>query len=187
MVCERDPIPAAGVQFFTMDKVMRYLPFCADFGPFNLGMTHYFLEVLHELFNTAKLREDKLVYYTSPTAPDVTNAIFLLGSFLVCHLGASADDAWVPFCNLNGIVRPYRDATWVKSPYDLHVKECWRGLAKALSTGLYNPSTFDDEEYFYCKSRLFHSPSHPHSPLPSVPFSRVLLSILSCPESCPAH
>ena len=158
MVCNKDPGLDEGLQYFSMEKKMRYMPFCADFGPFNLGMTHHFLLVLDELFKTTCMCEDKLVYYTSPNASDVTNAIFLLGSFLVCHLGASADEAWTPFCNLNYIVRPYRDATWAPSPYDLHVKECWGGLAKAISTGLYNPSTFDKEEYFYCAT-----PSCPHS------------------------
>ena len=36
------------MHFFTMDKVMRYMPFCADFGPFILGMTHHFCKVLRE-------------------------------------------------------------------------------------------------------------------------------------------
>jgi len=29
-------------------------------------------------------------------------------------------------------LRPYRDATWVASSYDLHVKECWAGIARAV-------------------------------------------------------
>ena len=43
-----------------------------------------------------------------------------------------AGDAWAPFSNLNGAVKPYRDATWVPSPYDLHVRDCWAGLVKAV-------------------------------------------------------
>lgn len=145
-----DPEPKHGMHFFTMDKVMRYMPFCADFGPFNLGMTHHFCEVLRELISSPKLQRMKIVYYTSPAANDSTNAIFLLGAFLVLHLGASPGDAWAPFSNLNGAVKPYRDATWVPSPYDLHVRDCWAGLVKAVETGLYDPTTFDEAEYFYC-------------------------------------
>lgn len=38
------PLPPSGpgVHFFTMDNQMRYAPFCDDFGPFSLGMTHHF-------------------------------------------------------------------------------------------------------------------------------------------------
>jgi len=130
---------------------MRYMPFCADFGPFNLGMTHHFCEVLRELMSAPKLQKSKIVYYTKPEANDTTNAIYLLGSFLVVHLGASPAEAWQPFSNLGRDVKPYRDATWVPSPYDLHVKDCWAALAKAIVTRLYEPLTFDEAEYFYCK------------------------------------
>ena len=46
----------------------------------------------------------EIVYYTSPEAADVTNAIFLLGSFLVAHLGATPEQAWSPFAHLSGAV-----------------------------------------------------------------------------------
>ena len=132
-------------------QVMRYMPFCADFGPFNLGMTHHFCQVLKELISSPKLQKVKIVYYTSTAANDTTNAIFLLGAFLVLHLGARPEDAWAPFCSLSGAVKPYRDATWVPSPYDLHVKDCWAGLVKAVSARLYDPGNFDEDEYFYCE------------------------------------
>ena len=101
---------------------MRYYPFCADFGPFNLGMTHLFMQEMLRLLEEPNLRNVRLVYYTRMSANDVTNAIFLLGSFLVAYLGASIEEAWMPFCTQQGIVRPYRDATWLQSSYDLHVK-----------------------------------------------------------------
>ena len=41
MTTPLDPAPSPGVHYFTMDRVMRYTPFCADFGPFNLGMMHH--------------------------------------------------------------------------------------------------------------------------------------------------
>ena len=31
------PVPTAKKYFLTLSKKMRYVPFCADFGPFNLG------------------------------------------------------------------------------------------------------------------------------------------------------
>jgi hypothetical protein len=31
------PVATAKKYFFTLSKKMRYVPFCADFGPFNLG------------------------------------------------------------------------------------------------------------------------------------------------------
>ena len=73
---------------------MQYRPFCADFGPINLGMTHHFCEVLQELLLSPEYQRTKIVYYSQPSANDniqtkndITNAIYLLGSFLVLRLG----------------------------------------------------------------------------------------------------
>ena len=97
-----------------------------------------------------------VVFFTTQEPQDVTNAIFLLGAFLCARLGATPEQAWEPFEDLGrGIVRPFRDATWVASTYDLHVKDCWAGLVKAISAGLYSPSTFDKNEYFY-----YDNPAH---------------------------
>ena len=91
-----------------------------------------------------------VIFYTSKEPADITNAVFLLGAFVCLRLGATPDQAWQPFKSLKcSVVLPYRDATWVKSTYDLSVPECWAGLAKAFEKGLYLPSTFDKNEYFY--------------------------------------
>ena len=101
-----------------------------------------------------KLQDFRIVYYTSQDPRDVTNSIYVLGAFLCLHLGATPEEALGPFQSLkdtpNGpMCLPYRDATWVKSSYDLHVKECWAGLVRAVATGLYDLQAFDKHEYFY--------------------------------------
>ena len=98
-----------------------------------------------------KLQDFRIVYYTSQDPRDVTNSIYLLGAFLCLHLGATPEEAWGAFQSLedtpNGTMcLPYRDATWVKSSYDLHVKECWAGLVRAVATGLYDLQAFDKHE-----------------------------------------
>ena len=76
-------------------------------------MSQCFCAVLMELMLSHKNKRTKIVNYTSAAA-------YLLGAFMVLHLGATPDEAWAPFSNLNGAVKAYRDATWVPSPYDLH-------------------------------------------------------------------
>ena len=148
MTASSEPVPVAGVHFFTIDDVLKYSPFCADFGPFNLGMLDHALQELKERLDNP--RHSKIVYWTSSRAADITNSVFLLGAFLVAVLGATPEQAWAPFGKLNvEQVKAYRDATWIPSTYDLHVQECWAGLSRALSKGLYEPSIFDRGEYFY--------------------------------------
>ena len=112
-------------------------------------MTHYFCETLTKLLSEARPAET-IVYYTSTAPYDVTNAIFLLGAFLVTRLGATPEQAWAPFSGMSGsLLRPYRDATWCRSTYDLTLLHCYQGLKKAMDSGLYEPEDFDLEEYFY--------------------------------------
>ena len=98
-----------------------------------------------------ELHDVRVVYYATQDLQDVTNAIYLLGAFLCLRLGATPEEAWGPFQSLNDMSNgpmclPYRDATWSKSTYDLHVKEYWAGLVRAVATGLYDLRGFNKHE-----------------------------------------
>jgi cell division cycle 14 len=109
-------------------------------------MTHQFGVILKELLLNPKLRDSKLVFYTAPDVASITNAVYLLGSFMVVYLGMTPDDAWTPFASIvPSPFRPYRDATWAPSPFDLTVKDCWAGLIKAREAGMYTPESFDKD------------------------------------------
>ncbi|KAJ1487647.1 protein-tyrosine phosphatase-like protein [Baffinella frigidus] len=140
----RPPAEMPCTHFFTIDAEMTYLPFCADFGPINLGHTFNFLRKLTGIFTDPTLEGKRIVCCTPRGQAEVTNVIYLLGAFLCLSLSAKPDAAWHPFANaFKDVCKPFRDATWVKSTYDLH------GLVKATSEGLFDPVDFDEEEYFY--------------------------------------
>ena len=89
--------------------------------------------------------------FLAPQNPeDITNSIFLLGAFLCLHFDFSPEEAWQPFAGLDaGLSLPYRDATWAKSTFDLHIKDCLAGLKRGVSRGFLRFQEFDVEEYFY--------------------------------------
>lgn len=131
------------------------MPLCDDFGPFNLGTTHHFCDILTVLLADPALANKRLVFWVAPTPRDLTNGIYLLGAFLCTRLGATPAEAWVPFADVPAHIGvPYRDATWVPSTFDITVRHCWEGLRKAIETGLYIPDTFDKNEYLYYDSPL---------------------------------
>ena len=141
-----DTPSAPGWHYFSLDTTMRYMPFCDDFGPFNLGMTHHFCQVLKDLLCQRRMDGTKICYYTSTAQTDVTNALFLLGAFMVIHLDAHPEQAWLPFGKFASVVRPYRDATWCPSPYDLTLvppsarsRACPHALARGHSKRAQGP------------------------------------------------
>jgi hypothetical protein len=220
------PVPTAKKYFVTLSKKMRYMPFCADFGPFNLGRVmlstrvgsrarggpcalpshlwataprfpvrargksalpdacrvratlacvrtgtlHHICQALEKTLLNPEFQDVRVVYYTSQEPRDLTNSIYLLGAFLCLRLGATPEEAWGPFQSLkdtpNGpMCLPYRDATWVKSSYDLHVKECWAGLVRAVATGLYDLQAFDKHEVRCFRCALHLAPRLPRGPM----------------------
>ena len=127
------------------------------------GTLHHICQALAPSLLNPKLQDVRVVYFTSQDPRDVTNAIYLLGAFLCLRLGATPEEAWGPFQSLkdmsNGpLCLPYRDATWTKSSYDLHVKEYWAGLMRAVATGLYDLQTFDKHEVRCAPAVLCTSP-----------------------------
>ena len=56
--------PAKDEIFVTMHKRMNYVPFCADFGPLNLGATCQMCRKLRVLLASPNLQGSKIVYCT---------------------------------------------------------------------------------------------------------------------------
>ena len=136
--------------YVSVSKRLHYMPFCADFGPLNLGTTHQICKQLRVLLSRPTLQDSKIIFYTSHEPSDITNAIFLLGSYLCLHMGYTPERAFKPFVNLDpSLSLPYRDATWVKSTFDLHVIDCLEAMQKAVTEGIFKHDKFDGAEYFY--------------------------------------
>lgn len=132
------------------DRVLIYSAFCADFGPMNLSAVHRFCKIMKEKMENKDLAGKKLVYFTGATPQLRTNCVFLLGCYLCTELGMSPEEAWQCF----GKFEPspymgYRDATFVRSTWDLSIIDCWRGLLKGIKSGLINFATFNPDEYDY--------------------------------------
>ncbi|EKX36845.1 hypothetical protein GUITHDRAFT_158653 [Guillardia theta CCMP2712] len=133
-----------------MNKKYAYVPFCADFGPMNIAAVHHYCKVFKDHLLSKTLSGKKIVFAVPDAPGDITNAVFMLGSFLCLHLNARPDVAMQVFSEISQRhLRPYRDATWTKSTHDLSVKDCWDGLLRARKCGFYKFSSFDSEEYLF--------------------------------------
>jgi len=136
------------VFFFSTDLQERYQPFCADFGPVNLGIIFRFCDMMHQKMSDPRLARRPLVYYCSDEPDLVTNTCFLLSAYLVVDHSYSPEAAAEPFSNFDpSPIIPFRDATYVTSTYDLRLSDCLAGLHKAIELGWLDCDTFDVDEY----------------------------------------
>jgi hypothetical protein len=166
-------------RMMTVHKSFVYRPFCADFGPLNLGMTFHFGQVLAKLL-TQTPQNVRIIYPCADKTENpfnTTNAVSLLGAFLILHFHISVNEAWGPFSKLDPAPPPpptppntwtiayptptptsahsyvvaYRDATWTAAAktFPLHLTACWSALKRAVEGGLFAPATFDMMKYLY--------------------------------------
>ena len=91
--CAPSALPPGSRAFRGSD---RYAALCDDFGPFNLGTTHHFCDMLAVLLSDPALARKRLVFWVAPTPRDLTNGIYLMGAFLTTRLGASPAEAPPP-------------------------------------------------------------------------------------------
>jgi len=135
--------------FFT-EQEYSYIPFCDDFGPMNLDQIYKFSEMINEKREAHP--DQKLVYCVENGPRNLTNAVFLLGSYLIITQQMRPDSVWKVFKNLEPQMEMYRDATFSEDPFRLNLIDCWSGFARARSLGWID--MIDLDEYIHYDNPL---------------------------------
>jgi len=78
----------------------------------------------------------KIVYCVEEGARNLTNAVFLLGAYLILMLDLSTDHVLGRFGWLDeGAIEAFRDATFSEPDFALTLEDCWRGLERGKAAG----------------------------------------------------
>eukprot|EP00286_Rhodomonas_abbreviata_P001484 CAMPEP_0181289484 /NCGR_PEP_ID=MMETSP1101-20121128/905_1 /TAXON_ID=46948 /ORGANISM="Rhodomonas abbreviata, Strain Caron Lab Isolate" /LENGTH=462 /DNA_ID=CAMNT_0023393705 /DNA_START=36 /DNA_END=1424 /DNA_ORIENTATION=+ len=137
------------VYFCSTDLQERYAPFCADFGPVNIGWVASFCSWMRDKLNDPRLASRHVVYYCNSDADIVTNTAFMLSAFLVMECGWTPEQAVHSFfCVRPSPLLLFRDATYTRQTFGISILDCVRGLSKAMQHGWLCPMTFDIDQYF---------------------------------------
>jgi cell division cycle 14 len=134
---------------FSIDDsiLSSYVPFCDDFGPMNLGTVYSFCEIVDVEIQGHS--NQNVIMQTSSDSRSLTNAVFLVGAYMVMKLDKSvqqAEDALSYFVNR---LLSFRDVSPGPQNFKLYVRDCWEGLhkAKQLSWVQFGENGFDLDEY----------------------------------------
>ena len=80
--------------------------------------------------------KSKIVVCVEADRRALTNAVFLLGSYMILKLDLSTHQVLERFSWPNSTqLVPYRDATFSQPDFDLDLSDCWRGLEKGRDMG----------------------------------------------------
>ena len=118
---------------FRPQQLLKYHAFCDDFGPLNFSCVSRFIELLND--EKANHPECKIVYLVDAGSRELTNAAFLLGAYMLFQLSVKSECILSSFGCLKSRLRPYRDAAFAPSDFDLSLLDCWRGLERGRDMG----------------------------------------------------
>jgi cell division cycle 14 len=123
-----------GFRQFVPDSSIQYYPLCDDFGPMNLSSIIKFTRQLDE--ELEQFSSCILFYSIDLSRRSLTNAIFLLGSYMILRLDMDAGEVaesiqWLDVSLTEG----FRDATYSLPDFNLSLIDCWRALSKGIEIG----------------------------------------------------
>eukprot|EP00961_Rhodomonas_salina_P160205 2156862-Rhodomonas_salina.1 len=98
--------------FFSTDLHERYLPFCEDFGPVNIGIIYIFWQYVRSKELHPDLSKRPLVYYTFMDTQHQINASFLLGTYMMLEHNMMAAQAATAIETIPNTLPGFRDATF---------------------------------------------------------------------------
>jgi cell division cycle 14 len=131
---------------FKPDASIQYHPICDDFGPLNMSSIIKFCRQLE--FELEAHASCVLFYSVEPGSRELTNAVFLLGAYMILHLAYSVEAVSDSFEWAAPRVEGYRDATFSSPDFSLTLADCWKGLAKGIQHGWVDkPASSDDYQF----------------------------------------
>jgi cell division cycle 14 len=140
--------------YFRIDRDLCYSAFCDDFGPMNLGAVYRFCTIVESQLEANANRD--IILVSAPDKRSVTNAVFLLGAFMIMKLEYSPKSVSERLDGLKSWLLSFRDVSPGPQNFHLHLLDCWEGLwmAKQLSWVSFAPGGFELSDYEHCDNPL---------------------------------
>ena len=135
-------------RIFEPEARIKYEAFCDDFGPMNMASIARFINQLDgELADHPSCR---IFYCVDDGRRRLTNAVFLLGAYMIFRCNATLDQLSDSFSWLGADqFEEYRDATFTAPTFRLSLEDCWGGLLKGLrNRWVQLPDDGDDRDFW---------------------------------------
>ena len=150
----RNDFTKAPMKYFSVDGVLKYQPFHDDFGPMSLGSIADFCTMVDDQLQ--KFPGIPIAMKTQEEKKTFTNAVFLIGSYLIMKLGIDPIQVEASLDVLVQRAIAFRDISPGPQKFELHIRDCWGGLhrARELRWVDFSPGGFDRDAYEHYASPL---------------------------------
>ena len=138
--------PSSSFRWFEPHPSIQYDALCDDFGPVNMASVLKFARQLDT--ELAQYPASRHFYCVQEGQRALTNAVFLVGSYLILMLDWTSGSVSETFLWLEPEqYEEYRDATHSEPDFRLALIDCWRGLERGKTLGWVDRPS--DEEYMW--------------------------------------
>lgn len=141
------PKDTATSHFFSIDGILRYDAFSADFGPLNLALTFRYCKMVEAKLNNPSLAGKRIIHCCLQDPRLRANAACLMCLFQVIIQRKTPEEAYRPFFGIDPPFFPFRDAINGPCSFQLTIVDCLEGMTKALELGWFDMDTFDLSSY----------------------------------------
>ena len=122
------------IRCFRPKLALEYHAGCDDFGPLNMSSIVYFITSLDKELES--FPDKTIALCVEKGKRQLTNAVFLLGSYMIIREEMTANAVAASFDRLDAtLLESNRDAKYDESNFDLCLFECWCGLEKGKLQG----------------------------------------------------
>ena len=118
--------------FFNTDGQLCLVQYCDEFGPMNLASVLQFVDILETKLD--EYPDCPVVYCVDGDERSVTNAVFLLGSYMVLRMHLSPEVIWSAFEGIEENIIAYRHDTYNEPDFLLSVVDPPRLMAIQMPT-----------------------------------------------------
>ncbi|RAH60418.1 phosphatases II [Aspergillus piperis CBS 112811] len=133
--------------YFTVDDVLLYNSFHADFGPLHIGHLYRFAVQFHEILGEPENRDRAVVFYSKTDARSRANAACLVACYMVLIQAWPPHLALAPIAQADPPYMPFRDAGYSQADFILNIQDVVYGVWKAKEQSLCSLRDFSLEEY----------------------------------------
>ncbi|KAH8424037.1 phosphoprotein phosphatase CDC14 [Aspergillus melleus] len=133
--------------YFTVDDVLLYNSFHADFGPLHIGHLYRFAVQFHEILGDPANGDRAVVFYSKTDSRSRANAACLVACYMVLIQSWPPHLALAPIAQADPPYMPFRDAGYSQADYILNIQDVVYGVWKAKEQSLCGLRDFSLEEY----------------------------------------
>ena len=132
--------------YFTVDDVLFYNAFHADFGPFHIGHLYRFAVLFHDILGEPANTNRPVVFWSFADPRARANAACLVACYMVLIQNWPPHLALAPIALADPPYMPFRDAGYSQADYIISIQDVVYGVWKAREEQLCQLKDFNLEE-----------------------------------------